>query len=606
MVHLEHGGVLRTFALLNKKIKVKIFLIVFVQSALGLLDLFGVLAVGALGALAIQGVESRSPGNKVSYFLRLINAQNFSLHGAAIYLGIVAASILLVKTVISIYITRKTYFFLSNISTQISMDLITKYLYQDFAEIQSMNTHEIIYIVTEGTKNIVLGILGTFMALISDISLLLILGIGLFFINVQITVLVILLFGSVAFCLHYLLKIRASQIGNMSYIYSIQNNRTLLNVITAYKEIFVKDRIPYFIGELRFVRDKMSSISAELAFQPFISKYVLELFSTFAALLVGCYEFAVFDAVHAISILGIFLVASSRIAPAAMRIQQGFMIIKTSESASESTFRLLQKLEERPALEISNNDEIVTSGFVPKIVVNEVSFRYSNNEKFHLSALSLGISAGQRVAIVGPSGSGKTTLINLILGLLKPMSGRLTISGLEPSEAKYRWPGGIAYVPQDIFVVSGSIRENVAFGYPINKVSDESIWKALETAQLKEFVINLENGIDSFVGENGFQLSGGQRQRLGLARALFSEPALLVLDEATSSLDALTEESITQAISNLDEKVTVVLIAHRLSTVRFVDKILYLEEGKLIAEGTFQQIKEIVPNFASQAHLAGL
>ena len=137
-------------------------------------------------------------------------------------------------------------------------------------------------------------------------------------------------------------------------------------------------------------------------------------------------------------------------------------------------------------------------------------------------------------------------------------------------------------------------------------VSDESIWKALETAHLKEFVINLEDGIDSFVGENGFQLSGGQRQRLGLARALFSEPALLVLDEATSSLDGLTEESITQAISNLDEKVTVVLIAHRLSTVRFVDKILYVEDGKLIAEGTFQQIKEIVPNFASQAHLAGL
>ena len=144
MVHLKHGGVLRTFALLNKKVKVKIFFIVFVQSALGLLDLFGVLAVGALGALAIQGVEARSPGNKVSYFLRLINAQNFSLHGAAIYLGILAASILLVKTAISIYITRKTYFFLSKISTQISMDLITKYLYQDFTEIQSINTQEII------------------------------------------------------------------------------------------------------------------------------------------------------------------------------------------------------------------------------------------------------------------------------------------------------------------------------------------------------------------------------------------------------------------------------------------------------------------------------
>jgi ATP-binding cassette subfamily C protein len=606
MVHLKHGGVLRTFALLNKKVKVKIFFIVFVQSALGLLDLFGVLAVGALGALAIQGVEARSPGNKVSYFLRLINAQNFSLHGAAIYLGILAASILLVKTAISIYITRKTYFFLSKISTQISMDLITKYLYQDFTEIQSINTQEIIYIVTEGIKNIVLGILVNFMALISDTSLLLILGIGLFFINIQITVLTILLFGSVAFCLHYVLKIRASQIGTMSYIYSVQNNRTLLNVITAYKEIFVKNRIPYFIDELRLIRDKMSSISAELAFQPFISKYILELFSTFAALLIGCYEFAVFDAVHAISILGIFLVASSRIAPAAMRIQQGFMIIKTSESASESTFHLLQKLEETPALKILKNDEIVSSGFVPKIVVNEVSFRYSNNEKFNFSALSLQIPAGQRVAIVGPSGSGKTTFVNLILGLLKPTSGSLTISGLEPSEAKYRWPGGIAYVPQEIFVVSGSIRENVAFGYPVNMVSDESIWKALETAHLKEFVINLEDGIDSFVGENGFQLSGGQRQRLGLARALFSEPALLVLDEATSSLDGLTEESITQAISNLDEKVTVVLIAHRLSTVRFVDKILYVEDGKLIAEGTFQQIKEIVPNFASQAHLAGL
>jgi ATP-binding cassette, subfamily B, bacterial PglK len=208
--------------------------------------------------------------------------------------------------------------------------------------------------------------------------------------------------------------------------------------------------------------------------------------------------------------------------------------------------------------------------------------------------------------VVGPSGAGKTSLIDVLLGVIAPTKGSIHISGLIPDETVQRWPGAVAYVPQDISIVRGTIASNVALGFDLSEVDESRIWEALETAQLKNFVEGLEDGIQSAVGERGSKLSGGQRQRLGIARALLSSPKLLVLDEATSALDGKSEIDVSDAISNLKNSMTLVVIAHRLSTVRKADLVVYMDAGRILAAGTFDEVRELVPDFDMQAKLMGI
>jgi len=179
------------------------------------------------------------------------------------------------------------------------------------------------------------------------------------------------------------------------------------------------------------------------------------------------------------------------------------------------------------------------------------------------------------------------------------------ISGLSPLEAIAKWPGAISYVPQDVVISAGTIRENIALGYPIEEATDELVLEALKVAHLDTFVLELPDGIDTQVGERGARISGGQRQRLGIARAMFTRPHLLVLDEATSSLDGETEANISDAIHALRGTTTVVIIAHRLSTVRDADRVVYLSQGKVISTGTFDEVRKKVHDFDQQAKIMG-
>jgi ABC-type multidrug transport system fused ATPase/permease subunit len=240
------------------------------------------------------------------------------------------------------------------------------------------------------------------------------------------------------------------------------------------------------------------------------------------------------------------------------------------------------------------------------VSIENVSLTYPSGQRKALSNVNLSFGVGELIAIVGPSGAGKTSLVDVLLGVINPDEGNVTISQLLPQAAVTKWPGAISYVPQDVTVVNGSIRQNVALGYPDLMATDELVNKALETAQLREFVSSLSEGLDTHVGERGTKISGGQRQRLGIARAMFTQPKLLVLDDATSSLDGQTESDISDAIQNLKGSVTVVLIAHRLSTVRKADTVIYMDQGKVLFQGTFDEVRSSIPDFDNQARLMGL
>jgi ABC-type bacteriocin/lantibiotic exporter with double-glycine peptidase domain len=243
--------------------------------------------------------------------------------------------------------------------------------------------------------------------------------------------------------------------------------------------------------------------------------------------------------------------------------------------------------------------------FLSEIIVSSLDFSYPSGSDPLFTGLDLEIKPGEWIALVGPSGSGKTTLVDLIVGVIKPNGGEIKISGLHPEDAVNKWPGAISYVPQDAETVNGTLRENLIFGFNEAETWDQEIYLALNEAALTQLVKSLPEGLNSQTGERGTRLSGGQNQRLGIARALFTKPKLLVLDEATSALDGETESVITSTLSKLHGEVTIVSIAHRLSTVLLADRVIYLENGQVIADGDFEYVKNHVKEFENQVKLLG-
>ena len=231
-----------------------------------------------------------------------------------------------------------------------------------------------------------------------------------------------------------------------------------------------------------------------------------------------------------------------------------------------------------------------TLSFNSTIELHNISFKYDLSNKLALENICLQIPRRSSIGIVGPSGSGKTTLIDIILGLLETTEGEVRIDGENIAQNLSSWQKQIGYIPQHIYLSDDTIRCNVAFGIAEEKINDDMVWDALRMAQLDDFVKKLPEELETRVGERGARLSGGQRQRIGIARALFHNPALLIMDEATASLDNETERAFIQAIEKLSDEKTMIVIAHRLSTVENCNKILLLKDGKLMALGTYDEL----------------
>jgi ABC-type multidrug transport system fused ATPase/permease subunit len=401
--------------------------------------------------------------------------------------------------------------------------------------------------------------------------------------------------------------LRAIRLGEEQRVLSIESSERILEVLNSYREIVVRNRRGYYAQELGRIRYKLADVIAERAFMPNISKYVIEITVVLGSLAIAALQFAVNDAAHAVAVLSVFMAASTRISPAILRLQQGAISIKSSVGSAGPTLDLIEELEEFNLV----NDEVDKlnfehDGFTGEVFLNDVSLTYPTKNVPAVKNISLQIKRGQVVSFVGPSGAGKTTIIDVILGVLEPDSGDVLIQGNSPLESIRQWPGAIGYVPQDVMISNGTIRQNVCLGYSEADVPEDAIWQALEVAQLAAFVRDLPEGLDTPVGDRGTKLSGGQRQRLGIARAMFTKPKLLVLDEATSALDGSTEASISEAVHNLKGGVTIVMIAHRLSTVKESDAIHYMENGSLVKSGTFDELRNSIPEFDKQAQLMGL
>ena len=287
-------------------------------------------------------------------------------------------------------------------------------------------------------------------------------------------------------------------------------------------------------------------------------------------------------------ILAVFAAAAFRVLPSAQRTLNSLQGLRYGQS-------ILRVVSDDLSLPIQNANTVDSSKIrvVPKIDIEDVSFRYQGLPKLTIRNVSLSIAVGQSIGFVGPSGAGKSTLIDLILGLLEPTTGKILVDGRDIAGDVRLWQHNIGYVPQSIFLTDDTLRANIAFGLNKNDIESDSISRALHAAQLSEFVESLPSGLDTIVGERGIRLSGGQRQRIGIARALYHNPPVLVLDEATSSLDLETESGVMDAVEQLHGEKTILIVAHRLSTVRRCDHLVLIDNGEVVVSGSFEQVMKV-------------
>jgi len=592
----------RAINLLSKSDRKKIGLVTLLQVFLGIMDLIGVALIGIVSALVVRGLNSAEPGDRVSKILQILNLYNSPIQKQIIVLSITAIIVLILKTVLSVFFLRKTLFYLSKKSAYLTTDLSAKLLNKEITFIQKENLQQRLFTLTTGVSNITVGVLSNLVIFISDFTLMLILMAGLLIVDPLVCISTILVFGFVGLLLYFLLHTRATRNGIKLAQISIDSNNTISEAVESYREITVHGVKSFYVNKIKSQRLEMAKYDAELKFLPSISKYVTELTIVIGITFISLIQFSKNDVNHSVAVVTVFLAASTRIAPAVMRLQQSAITIKSYLGSAAPSLDLADELKNIHPL--SENDLYSfrkNESFVPSILVKNLNFQYEDNQELNIENVNLRITPGQFVAFVGPSGGGKSTLVDLILGILKPTSGEVLISEIQPETAIKKWPGAIGFVPQVVHITSGTIKENICQGFDLQAVPEHLIWDALDAAQLSDFVNNLDEKLSYSTGDKGSNLSGGQRQRIGIARALLTQPKIVVLDEATSALDAETENRISSSIMKLKGNCTVIVVAHRLSTIKNADMIHYVDSGKIVNSGTFDELQKLNSDFAKQA-----
>jgi ATP-binding cassette subfamily C protein len=409
-----------------------------------------------------------------------------------------------------------------------------------------------------------------------------------------------------AILLYKIFNARIRQISLMNTEASIYSNSKIIEILETYRESLVRDTRENYIKTIVSLRSQVSESIAAQSILPNITKYTMELTLMIAGITISGVMFFLFDANKALTGLSLFVAVGSRISPAFLRIQQNFLVYRLNQTSLEVTQKLLLSIKSNSK---KVEEELSSESFLEfksSIDISNLNFQYESSKGFGLTDVSLKIPSGSFTAIVGSSGSGKTTLVDLILGLLTPTSGLIQISEKSPLTVHKKWPGAIAYVPQDVVIVNGSLKENIALGFDVELIDTERVLKCIKLAHLTNVVNSLPGKLDANLGEKGSKMSGGQRQRVGIARALYTNPSILVLDEATSALDGESEKEINDSLQELKGQITILVISHRLSSVVKADQVLYLENGKIVASGTFNEVRKLSVNFNNQAILMGL
>lgn len=569
-------------------------------AALALLDLVALGLVGTLLQSVLSGGETSLP----------LVGDLGSTTGQVTALVTVCVVIVL-KGVCAVALLRLATRRFARHEVAIGDRLLAAYLASPWEDRLAKNTSELVRTVDVGVGVTVAGVLIPSMTLFGEVGTMLAVVVAIVVFDPLVAAVTIVYLLLVAALLAGVISPRAVASGRENRTWSQRTVRVLSEALGALKEVTLAGRTPDVQERVHATRTQSSRARAEASFLGQVPRYVLE-----TALILG---FALIAGVgylagagsgngvaRAVAAVGMFGVAGFRLVPSLTRMQTVQSTVNSNAAyarqvvadITDSEALLARRAAERPQHELTVEH--------PDIVLHEVTFTYPGADVPALDRVSLHIPAGSHVAFVGASGAGKSTMVDILLGLLEPTSGHVEVGGERLELVLDSWRRRIGYVPQDVSLFDATVAENVALTWDVEKVDEARVRTALARAQLLETIDAREGGIYARIGERGVALSGGQRQRLGIARGLYNDPRVLVMDEATSALDTATEAAVTRAIDDLHGDVTVITVAHRLATIRDSDIVFFLRDGRLVAQGTFEEVVAQVPDFAEQAALAGL
>ena len=578
--------------------KLRLFKIQFMIIFSSFLETISVLSIGPFMTLVSspETINSNFYTSKVYQYLNIQEPNNFL---------ILFGGLILFIMIISAFFSMITIWRLSILGGQIGADLSNRmfnyYVNRPLSFHLQTNSSQLASKLIVESNRLTHSVLLQFLYLNSKLILIL-----MMIITILITVPIIAILSTLLFLVSYIsiyrfASYRLNRNGIVISNESQSRMRTINESFGGIKDLLIHGLQTNFISKYKKSTDNYYSSWSSNQVLALLPRYAIEL--TAYGTMISAILFLLFSFDNNIGkvlpIIAVFGLASMKMLPA---FQQCYFSVSTMRANMNAYLVVRKELLDIRNQENSYDEDLEPESeltFKEKVSLHGISFKYQENKDEVLNDISFDINANQTVGLVGASGSGKSTVINILIGLLQPTKGSITVDGQELTKANLgAWQQKIGFVSQDIFLLDASIKENIAFGYHPKDIDLKRIEKVLEMAQLDKFVLTLPNGIDTSVGERGMQLSGGQLQRIGIARALYGNPEILVFDEATSNLDRISEKLIMETIATIGKSTTIIMIAHRLSTVKECDNIFLFNNGSLEDSGSYDYLQKTNSQFA--------
>lgn len=587
------------YKLLTTQQRKRLLRLQFLVLLMAFAEVVGVAAIGPF--MAVVGDTSYLTGDgtlaKVYQFIGITQPSEFLY-----WLGIVVLVALTLAASISMFTTWRLAIYSNRVGAELGIRLYKHYMHQPWLFHSSCSSSQLTNNIAVECSRLTHQVITPLMQINAKAILVIVMATAIFLINPIIAFVGIVLFVTTYFLLYKFVRRYLSNSGRI-----VSNaNRTRLKLINegfgGVKDILVLGRQKNFVEQFDAVSVQLAKSQGTIQSFAQVPRYAMELIAFGSIIILTLYLLASYNGQlgSILPLLSIYALAGFKLLPAFQQIYAGVSTLRSHINAFENLQADLESSQQKLKNEInSSSDQLKLNS---EISMQDVVFQYPGKTEPALNHIDITFPVNQVTGLVGASGSGKSTTIDLLLGLITPDQGELLIDGkLLTTTDLSEWQNNIGYVPQSIFLSDASIKENIAFGLAFEDINDKQVINAAKMAHLDSFVESLPDGINTRVGERGVQLSGGQRQRIGIARALYHDPDVLVLDEATSALDGITEKMVMDAIHDFSGRKTIIMIAHRLATVKQCDQIYLMDKGKVVDEGTFDQLMTKNPTFQHMA-----